>query len=155
MVPPGTATARQVAAARPGRQPGREAARPPLRVVPKKGQGAAQGRLATYLAVALVVVALLVVVVGQAMLANGQVRLTAVEQKLVAEQATHRQIELQVANLQQPSRIVGEATGTAMHMVISGIPVQLQHVSLTTPLATPKVTPVPAAPASTAPTAAK
>jgi hypothetical protein len=153
MVPPSTSTARQAVTARPER--GRDAARrAPLRVVPKKGRGTHPGRLPTYLAVALVVLALLAVVVGQAMLANGQVRMAGIDTKLAAEQATHTQKALQVAQQEQPPKIVGEAT-TTLHMVGAGTPVQLPYVSLTTPLATPKVTPAPAAPPVTAQSAAK
>jgi hypothetical protein len=104
----------------------------------------------TILAVCLVVGALLAVVVGQAFLANGQVRLSAFERELSLEQATHRQRELSVAQLETPARIVGAAT-TQDHMVGAAV-TELPYVSLTVPLPTPTVTPAPApspAPAAT------
>ena len=55
--------------------------------------------------------ALLAVVVGQALLANGQVRLSALQQQLSLEQSGHRQSELAVAELETPARIVAAATG--------------------------------------------
>ncbi len=60
-----------------------------------------------YLPVAMVVVALLVVVGGQAMLANGQVRMARLDQQLQLAQSEHRQQELDVSKLETPSRIVG------------------------------------------------
>ena len=63
----------------------------------------------------MVVAALLAVVVGQAMLANGQVRLSTLQHELALEQSAHRQSELAVAELETPSRIVAAASGTAAH----------------------------------------
>ncbi|HVT42391.1 MAG TPA: hypothetical protein VHD39_05360, partial [Acidimicrobiales bacterium] len=100
----------------------------------------------------MVVGALLAVVIGQAVLANGQVRLSALQQDLALEQSTHRQAELTVAGLETPSRIVTAATGQLQ--MLHGDVIQLPYVSLDTPLPTPKVTPAPApppAPASPAP----
>ena len=100
--------------------------------------------MTTLVAVGLVVAALLSVVVGQAMVANGQVRLSAIEHKLTMEQATHRQIELQVSQGETPARIVGAASGR-LHMIHPSLVTELPYVPLTTPIATPKVTPAPAA----------
>jgi hypothetical protein len=95
------------------------------------------------LPVVVVIGALLVVVVGQALLASGQVRLAGIQQKLNVAQGVHRQIELQVSQLETPSRIVGAALGAGMvHPTKVN---QLPYVSLSTPLPTPAVTPVPAA----------
>jgi hypothetical protein len=102
------------------------------------------------LSVAMVVGSLLVVVVGHAVLANGQVRMAGIEHKLTLEQSVHHQIELQVAQGQTPSRIVSAALGQA-HMVHPASVITLPYVSLTTPLPTPTVTPIPA-PATTTPT---
>jgi hypothetical protein len=95
----------------------------------------------TMLAAAMVVISLMTVVVGQAMLANGQIRLTAVETKLAAEQAQHRQLELADQKLETPSRILGEAVVPPLSLVQAGQPTQLPYVSLSTPLATPNVLP--------------
>jgi hypothetical protein len=102
-----------------------------------------KGRALTALSIVLVVGSLLTVVVGQAMLANGQVRMAAVEHALTLEQSAHRQIELSDSALETPARIVSAATG-GLHMVHSAV-IELPYVSLTTPLATPTVTPPPAA----------
>jgi hypothetical protein len=99
----------------------------------------------------MVVVALLAVVVGQAFLANGQVKLAGLQHELSIEQNAHRQAELAVATLETPPRIVADAT-TQLHMIAAS-PIQLPYVSLSVPLPTPKVTPAPAPPPPTIPTA--
>jgi hypothetical protein len=104
--------------------------------------------------VSTVVGALLAVVVGQALLANGQVRLSSLQHELTLEQSAHRQGELAAAGLETPSRIVTVATGQLQ--MLHGDVIQLPYISLDAPLPTPKVTPAPApppAPASPAPTA--
>ena len=58
----------------------------------------------------MVVVALLAVVVGQALLANGQVKLSALQHELTLEQSTHSLAEYAVAQLETPTRIVAAAT---------------------------------------------
>ena len=95
----------------------------------------------------MVVVALLAVVVGQALLANGQVKLAALQHQLTLEQSAHRLAELGVAQLETPARIVGAAQGQ-FHMVHDSV-VELPYVSLSVPLPTPKVTPAPAPPPPT------
>ena len=64
----------------------------------------------------MVVVALLAVVVGQAILANGQVKMTGLQHELSVEQSAHRQAELADANLETPTRIVSYGM-TQRHMV--------------------------------------
>ncbi len=95
----------------------------------------------------MVVAALLAVVVGQALLANGQVRLAALQHELTLEQSAHRASELAVAKLETPTRIVADAT-SQLHMVAASV-VELPYVSLSVPLPTPKVTPAPAPPPPT------
>jgi hypothetical protein len=95
----------------------------------------------------MVVVALLAVVVGQAFLANGQVKLAGLQHELSVEQSAHRQAELAVAKLETPTRIVADAT-TQLHMV-NASPIELPYVSLSVPLPTPKVTPAPPPPPPT------
>ncbi len=58
----------------------------------------------------MVVVALLAVVVGQAVLANGQVKMAGLQHELSVEQSAHRQAELADAKLETPTRIVAYAT---------------------------------------------
>ncbi len=97
------------------------------------------------LSVSMIVVALLAVVVAQALLANGQVRMSTLQHQLSLEQSAHRQAELAVSQLETPSRIVGAALSQGMtHPVVTELP----YVSLSVPLPTPKVTPAPAAPPS-------
>ncbi len=170
MAPPSAATAaparRHAGGHSPARRWGRgagtaapETRRPPLRVVPGRtkprtaaGTGAGRtrpvtrrGRPFNIVAVSLVVSALLAVVVAQAMLANGQVRLSALEHRLSLEQGAHRQAELAVSELETPSRIVA-AAGGQLHMVRPANIVELPYVSLSAPVATPKVTPAPPPP---------
>ncbi|MGO8824657.1 MAG: hypothetical protein ACLQU9_05390 [Acidimicrobiales bacterium] len=96
------------------------------------------------LSVSIVVAALLAVVVAQALLANGQVRMSMLQHDLALEQAAHRQAELAVAQLETPSRIVAAATSEGM-VRPAGV-VELPYVSLSVPLPTPKVTPAPTPP---------
>lgn len=102
--------------------------------------------------VSMVVAALLAVVVAQAFLTNGQVRLSTLQHDLALEQSSHRQAELAVAELETPSRIVGAATN-GLHMVHPSV-TELPYVSLTTPLPTPKVTAAPVTAPSTPSTGA-
>jgi hypothetical protein len=155
MAPPSAATAA------PARRVGRRAAAPtprraPLRLIPGRSgsrtrQRRAPGshsRLLNIVAISFVVTALLAVVVSQALLANGQVRLSSLQHELALEQSAHRQSELAVAQLETPSRIVAAASGQ-LHMVRPANIVELPYVSLSVPLPTPKVTAAPAVPATT------
>jgi hypothetical protein len=107
------------------------------------------------LPILMVVGALLAVVGGQAMLANGQVRMAGIEGKLAKEQTLHRQIELAVSKKETPSRIVGAAIAN-LHLVHPSTVTQLPYTSLTTPLPTPTVSAPPAGTtaATTTPTTA-
>jgi len=103
--------------------------------------------------VSLVVGTLLAVVVAQAILANGQVKLSGLQHELSLEQSLHRQGELAVAQLETPSRIVGSATNQ-LRMVHPDQVTELPFVSLSAPLPTPKITPRPATPVAPASAAA-
>jgi len=103
--------------------------------------------------VTLVVGTLLAVVVAQAILANGQVKLSGLQHELSLEQSLHRQGELAVAQLETPSRIVGSATNQ-LRMVHPDQVTELPFVSLSAPLPTPKITPRPATPVAPASAAA-
>jgi hypothetical protein len=139
--------------------------RAPLRVVPTRSRrgirggrtAAGRGRLLPILSVSMVVAALLAVVVGQALLANGQVNLSKLQHALTLEQSAHSQAELAVAQLETPSRIVAAATGLGLVAQGSGglNLIELPYVSLSVPLPTPKVTPAPApTPPTTSPAGA-
>ena len=156
MPPPATAAApaRRAAPHRPGHAPVRS--QPPLRVVTpgrrearRDAAPAPRRRLVMFVSIALVVGALLTVVIGQALLANGQVRLNAIQHQLVLEQAAHRQAELGVSTLETPSRIVGAASSRGM--IHPSQVTELPYASLATPLPTPKVTPAPAVTTATTP----
>jgi hypothetical protein len=97
--------------------------------------------------VSMVVAALLAVVVAQAILANGQVRLSSLKSELSLEQSAHRQAELAVSSLETPPRIVSAAAKQGMVHPVTVI--ELPYVSLSVPVPTPKVTPAPAAPPAT------
>jgi hypothetical protein len=99
------------------------------------------------LSVSMVVAALLAVVVGQALLANGQVKLSSLEHDLTMEQSFHSQAELSVAQLETPARIVAAAERGGL--VAESSVIELPYVSLSVPLPTPKMTPAPAPPPPT------
>jgi cell division protein FtsL len=156
--PPPAATAAPAARARsagdPTRRGERTGRRRTLWIVPARGRRAGtaaghrtrnRGRTLNIIAVSLVVAALLTVVVAQALLANGQVRLSSLQHELSLEQSAHRQAELSVSELETPARIVGAAT-SRLKMVRPAAVIELPYVSLHSPLATPNVTP--AAPAA-------
>jgi hypothetical protein len=87
----------------------------------------------------MVVTALLVVVVGQAMLASGQVRMARLDQQVVIAQAQHRQQEVDLSLRETPPRMLQEAKGLVAPSHVTQVPsVSLQH-----PLPTPNVTPAP------------
>ena len=153
MPPPPAATAAPVRRHAGGSTPSRRWA--PLRAVPSRsGQPgrirrllANRRRVLNIASVSMVVASLLAVVVAQALLANGQVRLSALQHELSLEQSAHRQAELSVSELETPPRIVSAATSQGM--VHPATVVELPYVSLSVPVATPKVTPAPAAPPPT------
>ncbi len=127
-----------------------EARRPPLRVVGRAERRRARARrrpIAVPLAIAVVVCSLVAVVVAHTMVASTQVDLTGAQAQLATEQSVHQQRELAVARLESPQRIATEAS--SMHMAQQTIVNQLPYVPLTVALATPTVTPAPAAPPPT------
>lgn len=146
MAPPSHGAVRRVASSKHApAAPAKGPQRAPLRVVPSRrrfSRRRAEGsrRLVTYLPLIMVVLALLAVVVGQAMLANGQVRMTHMEQRLQVAQQEHRVREFQVSQLETPTRIVGEAI-SQLHMVHPSHVTQVPNVPLNKPLPTPNVTP--------------
>lgn len=151
MTPPtATAAAPQVerrAAARPA--PSRPAAaparRPPLQVVDREPRRRPRRRrVAPVLSLALVVGSLMAVVVGHALLDQGQVRLATAQGSLAAAQLADHQATLKVSEGETPQRIVGEAIGQ-LHMVRPSQTVQLPYVPLDKPLPTPSVAQAPPA----------
>ena len=137
--PPATATAR---ATRPAPAPDRRVApdrRPPLRVVRDRPRRKGRRRSVAVVSLAMIGASLFSVVVGHALLAQGQVRLSAVQSALSTEQAAHRQAVIAAAKLETPSRIVAKAHQQGMAPPAQTN--QLPRVPLTTPLSTPNVAP--------------
>jgi hypothetical protein len=104
------------------------------------------------LSLVLVIGALVAAVGGHAVLAEAQVHLSVLQSQLSAEQAKNRQLDLSVASLETPSRVVQQAK-QRLHMVTPGSVTQLPSVPLQTPLPVPKVagSPVPTTVPTTVP----
>ncbi len=101
----------------PARRPAPASRRAPLEVVdPRRDRARARrgGRSARLLTCSLVVGSLLAVAGAQAYLTQGQVRLTRLQQSLQTQLAQERQLEIQVANLQNPTHIVSQAQNDGM-----------------------------------------
>jgi hypothetical protein len=141
VTPPAASSAPARPAGRRAAPRPRSEARPRLR--PVEAPGSKKRRIARLLAPVLLVASLLAVVIGQALLAEGQVRLAGLEVSMSAAQVQHRQAELAVAQLETPSRIVGDA-GARQGLVTPPGLTQLPSVPLDQPLPTPKLTPPPA-----------
>jgi hypothetical protein len=149
MAPSSAGAVRRVASSRVGNDPaGNPSRRPPLHLVPRRRPDGSRSRIVTYLPAIMVVLALLVVVAGQAILADGQVRMAGLEQQLQTAQARHGAQVESVSKLETPSRIVRDATANGKMTHPSHV-TQLPYVPLNTPLATPNVTPAPGATTTT------
>jgi cell division protein FtsL len=147
--PPASAARKLVASSsRPSQKPGRGAPRhAPLKVVPTRRLRMFGGeRLLMLLSVALIVSALLVVVAGQALLANGQVRMAALQHQVSTAKTAVQASLLRVAILENPDRITKAALGSGM---VHSPYVELPNVPLTKALPTPTVSPAPAAASAT------
>jgi hypothetical protein len=115
------------------------APRPPLEVVAPRSRRIRRRSLAPILSGALVSVSLLVVVIGHAELAQGQMRLAGVQSEITSARLLHQREGLALANLENPSRILRVAEET-LHMVPPSEVRQLAHVPLSDPLPAPRVT---------------
>jgi hypothetical protein len=93
----------------------------------------------------MVVGSLLFVVVGDTLVAQGQVRMTALGTKISAEEAKQKAMQTEVAQLAAPNRIV--AQGMALGLTAPAQVVYLPQVPLDKPLATPQTGNTAAAPA--------
>ena len=132
--------------------PGQVAARPvpALRVV-RRHAARARRPLVPVVSAMLVAGSLFTVVIGHAVLAEGQVRLAQEQAAVTAAEALHRQSVLSLAQLEDPSRIVSTAA-TTLHMVAADV-VQLPYVSLTQPLPVPTLAAPPSSSTQAATTA--
>jgi len=138
---PATATARRAPAERqPSSHPSRHK-RARLRVVGQGSHQRAPRPLAKILAVAVVCASLLSIVVGHALLAQGQLRMGHIQTQLAKEKAINRSKVLDVAKLETPALISQEA-GT-YHLVAPTAILQLPSVSLDQALPPLKIAPVP------------
>ena len=106
--------------------------RPPLRVVaPRRRPPRTARRSGVGLAVAIVLVTLLAVAGAQAYLVQGQVHLAHLQQQLDNAQGRQRDLEAQVARLEDPSAVVGAAQQQGM-----SVPQQVTDLPLVTPSTT-------------------
>jgi hypothetical protein len=83
---------------------------------------------------------LLVVVVGDAMVAQGQVRMAGLQSQIAAQVATQKAMQTDVAQLAAPDRVVAQAI--ALGSVAPGSVVDLPQVPLNVPLPVPDTSPV-------------
>ncbi len=140
--PPATATARR-APSRAVPRPAPRSPRPPLRVVGPASRRAAgprrAPRAAVWLSVFLVVGSLLAVVVGDAMITEGQVRLSATQRQLAAAVAVQKAAQVAVAEKSAPPVVVSQAR--AQGLVTPPVVVYLPQVPLDVPLPAPQTAP--------------
>jgi hypothetical protein len=111
MAPPATATARR-APARPSPRPGPSTPRrPPLRLFQPAPRSRPSsrfvGRSTIWLSGLLIVGSLLAVVLGDALLTEGQVRLSVVQAKVASAVATEKSLQASVAEKAAPPVVVG------------------------------------------------
>jgi hypothetical protein len=121
--------------------------RPPLRVfepVPRRrAAGRAVRRSTVWVAGMLVVGSLLAVVVGDALVTEGQVRLSTTQREVAAAIASQKALQVAVAQKAAPPVVVEQAKSQGM--VAPSQVVYLPRVSLSVPLPIPQVTPAPPA----------
>ncbi len=138
--------ARLQRATAPARAPTRRPARAVvLRAVETRRRPPAPRRRPVAMVVSLVLAvgSLLSVADAQAYLTQGQVRLARLQQQLTGEQARHRDLELQVADLEDPSQVVNKAQQQGLT-----VPAQVTDLPL---VATPASLAHATAPATTSP----
>jgi cell division protein FtsL len=126
------ATARVVQVPSPRPLPGRDRDRDRpdrhLRVVPparpSRGLGVKLTPRAGVILTVLVFAALFCVAASHALLIQGEAKVDELDQQVAAEQARYEELRREVAELEAPQRILGEATGE-LGMVPAGDPVWL------------------------------
>jgi hypothetical protein len=152
MAPTATASARR-APAKPRSSAPR---RPPLRLfepAPRRRQSIRSARRPAVWASSLLIVgSLLAVVVGDALLTEGQVRLSSVQAEVASAAAAQKLLQVSVAQKTAPPVVVGLAESQGL--VAPTQVVYLPQVPLNVPLPPPRTTPLPAptaAPSSSRP----
>ena len=144
MAPPATGAARRATAA-PHPRPSTR--RPALQVFEPQPRRSSRRHLSRrghlWLAALLVVGSLLAVVVGDTMVAQGQVRLADLQAKITTQQAIQKAAQTEVAQLAAPERVV--AQGILLGLTAPAQVVDLPQVPLNVPLPVPVTTPLPSA----------
>jgi cell division protein FtsB len=108
------------------------ARRPPLRVVARERRPPRPARRSGVgLALAVVLLTLLAVAGAQAYLVQGQVHLARLQQELGNAQGRQRDLEAQVARLEDPAAVVGQAQQQGLR-----VPQQVTDLPLVTPSST-------------------
>jgi hypothetical protein len=161
MAPPTSVAPRLPSKAAPRPEPSRPR-RPPLRILepPRRRRRTSPSvrRWTVWISAALVVGSLLAVVVGDAVVSEGQVRLTATQSQLAAAAFTQKGLQVSVAEKAAPPVVVAQAKKAGL--TAPPVVVTLPHVPLNVPLPVPQTAPLPgqapsgASPASTAATSA-
>jgi cell division protein FtsL len=112
----------------PGRDRDRDHRDRHLRVVPparpSRGLGVRLSPRAGVILTVLLFAALFCVAVSHALLIEGQAKVDELDQQVAAEQKRYEELRREVAELESPQRILGEATGE-LGMVPAGDPVWL------------------------------
>jgi hypothetical protein len=126
--------------------------RPPLRVFEpaprRRTAGRGVRRSTVWVSGVLVVGSLLAVVVGDALVTEGQVRLSTTQREVAAATASQKALQVAVAQKAAPPVVVEQAKSQGM--VAPSQVVYLPRVSLSVPLPIPQVTPAPVVPAAAA-----
>ena len=137
-----TAAARRTATAP---QPRTAPRRPPLRVFEPEPRRSVRRSLSqrsrVWLGVAMMVGSLLVVVVADAMVAQGQVRMAAIQSKINDQLTIQKSAQSEVAQLAAPDRVV--AQGINHGLIAPAQVVNLPQVPLNVPLPVPDTSPLP------------
>jgi hypothetical protein len=121
----------------------RPASRPaPLEVVRPRARPARRRPVTLILSGILFSAGLFTVVIGHAELAQGQVRLARIQAQITAADVAHRSEVLEVAKLEDPSRVLQVAEQT-LHMLPPGQVHQLAHVPLDVALPSPAIVTAP------------
>ncbi len=145
MAPPTSVAPRLPSRAAPRPDPSRDR-RPPLRVLEpaRRTRSATRSvrRWTVWVSAALVVGSLLTVVVGDALVSEGQVRLATTQSQLAAAVATQKSYQVEVAEKAAPPVVVAQAKRQGL--LATPYVVDLPQVPLDVPLPVPQTAPLPA-----------
>ena len=143
MAPPASATARRAPSRATPRPAPSGPRRPPLRLFEpaprRKPGGRTVQRSTMWLSGLLIVGSLLAVVVGDALVTQGQVRLSTTQRALVSAEATQKSLQTAVAWKAAPPVVVSQAKSQGL--VAASQVVYLPQVPLDVPLPPPRLVP--------------